>query len=260
MIIQEHKYGIRTYHFSNLSQSGIFHAIFSRQGGVSQHAFLSLNFGGTVGDDPDHVLENHKRAFNAINKPLDSRFDVWQVHGKDILITDHPRMDSETHQKADGIITAQSGITLLMRFADCVPVMVADPENKIVGIYHAGWQGTLLKVGAEFIDTMKNRFHSKVENLIAGIGPSICSECYQVGEDFKLKFKKVFKKNHERMLKVINGSYHLDLWLANRMILEESGVKNIEVAGICTAHNPIEWYSHRGEVGKTGRFGAVISL
>jgi len=62
------------------------------------------------------------------------------------------------------------------------------------------------------------------------------------------------------MLKVINGSYHLDLWLANRMILEESGVKNIEVAGICTAHNPIEWYSHRGEVGKTGRFGAVISL
>ena len=260
MIIQDHKNGIRTYHFSNLNRSGIFNAIFSRQGGVSQHPFESLNFGGTVGDDPIHVLENHKRAFMAVNKPLESRFDVWQVHGKEIIVTNRPRVDSERHQKADGIITAQTGITLLMRFADCVPVMVADPEKKVVGIYHAGWQGTLLKVGAGFIETMKNRFHSKAENLIAGIGPSICSECYQVGEDFKLKFKKVFGKDLDRMLKVIDDSYHLDLWLANTIILEESGVKNIEVAGICTAHNPNEWYSHRGEFGRTGRFGAVISL
>ena len=260
MIIQEHKNGIRTYQFNNLTQSGIFHAIFTRQGGLSQHPYESLNFGGTVGDEPTLVLENHRRAFMVINKPLESRFDVWQVHGKNVIVTDHPRMDSERHQKADGIITAKPGITLLMRFADCVPVMVADPVTKIVGIFHAGWQGTLLKIGTEFIDTMIFRFHSNVENLIAGIGPSICSDCYQVGEDLKVRFKNEFGKECDRFLEVFNGSYRLDLWMANKFILEECGVKNIEVAGICTAHNPTEWYSHRGELGKTGRFGAVISL
>jgi YfiH family protein len=260
LIIQEHKNGIRTYHFNNLTRSEIFHAIFTRQGGVSQFPYESLNFGGTVGDKPTHVLENHKRAFMAINKPLESRFDVWQVHGKDIIITEHPRTDSEKHQKADGIITARPGITLMMRFADCVPVMVADPVKKIVGIYHAGWQGTHLKIGAEFINTMKSMFHSNVENLIAGIGPSICTDCYQVGEDLKLKFRDAFGKKGDRFLKVFNGSYHLDLWMANRLILEECGLQNIEVAGICTAHNKSEWYSHRGEFGKTGRFGAIISL
>ena len=260
MIIQEYINGVRTYHFTNLTQSGIFHAIFTRQGGVSQKPFESLNFGGTVGDDPIHVLENHKRAFMAINKPLESRFDVWQVHGRDIIVTDSPRMDSERHQKADGIITAQPGLTLLMRFADCVPVMVADPEKKIVGIFHAGWQGTFLRIGDEFISTMKSVFHSNVENLVVGIGPSICPDCYQVGEDLIMKFKDAFGNGYERFLNTINGSYYMDLWMANRLILEECGVKNIEVAGICTAHNPDQWYSHRGEFGKTGRFGAVISL
>lgn len=260
MINQEHKNGVWTYHFFNLTRSGIFHAIFTRQGGVSQHPYESLNFGGTVRDEPTCVLENHKRAFMAINKPLESRFDVWQVHGKKIVVTEKPRMDSERHQKADGIITAQSGITLLMRFADCVPVMVADPVKKIVGIYHAGWQGTLLKIGAEFVSTMKTVFHSNAEDLIAGIGPSICPDCYQVREDLIMKFKDVFGKEHDQFTQIVNGSYNMDLWTANRFILEECGVKNIEVAGICTAHNPNDWYSHRGESGKTGRFGAVISL
>jgi hypothetical protein len=260
LIIKEHNNGIRTYHFDNLSQSGIFHAIFTRQGGVSPDPYKSLNFGGTVGDEPAHVLENHKKAFKAINKPLESRFDVWQVHGKDVIVTDHPRIDSERHQKADGIMTAIPDITLLMRFADCVPVMVADPVKKIVGIYHAGWQGTLLKIGAEFISIMKTMFQSKAENLIAGIGPSICSECYRVGDELEKKFSNAFGKEGNRFLKGVNGSFYLDLWKANRLILEECGVKNIEVAGICTAHNPTEWYSHRGEFGKTGRFGAVISL
>ena len=252
--------GIKIVQFSNLLDNGIEHAIFSRQGGVSKGAYQSLNFGGTVGDDPVDVLDNHKIAFKTIGLPFAKRFDVWQVHGTDIVIADEARQEGSPHLPADGIITRSSQVSLLMRFADCVPVMVADPEKRIVGIYHAGWQGTVKGICEAFIRKLKTDFGSKPADLVVGIGPAICKDCYEVGDDLLAPFAQTFGDKLEEIIQRVDGRLHLDLWQANLIQLKACGVENVEVAGICTACHLGDWYSHRAEDGKTGRFGAVISL
>lgn len=260
MKTKEFPNGIKFVQFSNLLENGFEHAIFSRHGGVSNSPFNSLNFGGTVGDNPADVLENHEIAFNAVNLSFSSRFDVWQVHGTDIVITDEPRLATDAHQPADGILTRSKQVTLIMRFADCVSVLVADPVKKIVGIYHAGWQGTLKGIGEIFVERMVSDFNSDPGDLVAGIGPSICGDCYEVGEEFYEPFSRKFGIQAEEILQRKDGKLHLDLWKANQLQLIKSGVENIEIAGICTAHNTGDWFSHRAENGKTGRFGVLITL
>lgn len=258
MIVSEFDNGIKIYQFTNFLDHGIGHAFFTRQGGVSREPFASLNFGGNLGDEPKDVLENHRKALGTVGRSLEKAFDVWQVHGDLTVVTDKLRVKGEPHERADGIITSVPNLVLLMRFADCVPVMVADVKRNVVGIYHAGWQGTALKIGRKFIAKMCGEMGSKPNDLIAGIGPSICAKCYQVGEELVEKFAGEFGSGTREIFSLNSGGTYLDLWKANQVTLEEAGVRNIEVMGACTAHNLTEWYSHRSEHGQTGRFGAVI--
>lgn len=258
MTVSELDGGIRIHQFSSFLEQGVQHAFFTRQGGCSRGPFASLNFGGNLGDEPKDVLENHRKALGTVGRSLESAFDVWQVHGDLTVVTEKPRAKGEPHQRADGIITATPNLVLLMRFADCVPVMVADIKRNVVGIYHAGWQGTALKIGRKFIAKMCGEMGSKPQDLIAGIGPSICTKCYQVGEELVEKFAGEFGPRTSEIFSTHPDGIHLDLWKANQMTLEEAGVRNIEVMGACTAHNLTDWYSHRAEHGRTGRFGAVI--
>lgn len=254
------KDGLRYYQFNSLQGHPIFHAILTRQGGVSRPPYDSLNTGGTVGDDPEAVLRNHQRIYQVLDYPFDSRFDVWQVHGERILTADSPRPKETPHPKADGILTDQPSITLFMRFADCVPVLLYDPVRRVIGIVHAGWQGTCLQIARAAISTMGDRYGSKPDDILAGIGPSICQDCYEVGDDVYQAFREGFGKNSDKFFLTKNGSYYLDLWRANQKVLREAGVRKIEIAGICTACNLGDWYSHRAENGKTGRFGVLMAI
>jgi len=256
----QHRDGLRYYQFDLFQDQPIFHAVLTRQGGVSKPPYDSLNTGGTVGDDPEAVLENHKRIYNILDYPYDSRFDVWQVHGSRMMTAEAPRPIGEYHSKADGILTDKPGITLFMRFADCVPILLYDPIKKVIGIAHAGWQGTCLKIAKAAIAKMAERYGSRAEDILAGIGPSICWECYEVGEEVFRAFQKAFEHQTEALFHIKDGGLYLDLWKANQRLLKEAGVLQIQTADICTACHTQDWYSHRAEKGNTGRFGVLMAF
>lgn len=254
------KAGLRYFQFESLKNLPVFQAVLTRQGGVSQAPFNSLNTGGTVGDDPHAVLTNHERIYNAFGFDFNSRFDVWQVHGDHIICADAPREIGTPHPKADGILTDKSEVTLFMRFADCVPILLVDPVQRAIGIAHAGWQGTYQRIAQRAVEKMSACFGSAPENLYAGIGPSICQRCYEVGSEVEDLFITRLGQTAVNYFKSLDGHLYLDLWQANREILSQAGVKQIEIAGLCTACHLEDWYSHRAEHGKTGRFAVLMSI
>jgi hypothetical protein len=251
---------IRYYSFESLDQAGILQAVFTRQGGVSPQPWDSLNLGGTVGDQPELVAENRQRAFRSLGRSLASLYDVWQVHSSVVVRADAPRPLETPHLKADAIITNRPGVTLFMRFADCVPIFLADPVRRAVGIVHSGWLGTVRQVVAACVAGMQAEYGCRPEDIQAGIGPSIAAHHYPVGSEVVEQVEAAFGSNAHALLPAQDGEVQFDLWAANRLVLESSGVKHIEIAGICTACDLENWYSHRGERGKTGRFGAMIGL
>ena len=254
------KNGVLYYQFENLSRSGVVHAIFTRHGGVSPKPWKSLNVGGLVGDDPINVARNKEIALSTFGCAPKSVYEVWQVHSKKIVTSDVPKDISIPYQKADGILTGTTGVTLFMRFADCVPILFYDPCNRVVGLVHAGWQGTVKMISACAVKNMEEQFGSNPKDLIVGIGPSIGPGKYEIGLDVEQQVVSAFKNNTKKFIRSHNGSLWFDLWGANVHILESQGVSNIEVAGICTASNIDDWYSYREENGLTGRFGALIKL
>ena len=231
-----------------------------RHGGVSPAPWDSLNLGGTVGDDRKIVIENHRRMFKAAALPFETMFDVWQVHGREVVCAEAPRPLEVEHQKADVILTNKVGITLVMRFADCVPIFLFDPIKRVIGIVHAGWQGTVEKVAAAAVEAMTEHYESNPQDVLAGIGPSIGVDHYEVGPDVVSAARRAFAEKANDSLVLDNGRAHFDLWKANQIVLQESGVNAIEVAGVCTACQTDDWYSHRAENGHTGRFGALLAL
>ena len=256
MPFAEHN-GLRYFQFESLP---VRHALFSRHGGVSSEPWKSLNVGGTVGDGIENVRRNRLLSFAALHCKPETMFDVWQVHGIDVVHAESPRLDGEEHQKADIILTDKPDLTLFMRFADCVPLMVYDPTKQVVGISHAGWQGTLKDVAGATVRAMSEKYGSKPSDVFACIGASIGPDHYEVGEDVISQARQTLGRDSDRVLHSFGSKIHFDLWEANRILLRRAGVEQIEGAGICTACHTDDWFSHRAEKGKTGRFGALISL
>ena len=253
--------GLRYFQFDIFNNQNIFHAVLTRHGGSSTGSFASLNTGGTVGDDPQAVLANHEKIYQTFGYDYFSRFDVWQVHGTKILCADGPRSPETPHPKADGILTDREDVTLFMRFADCVPILLMDPVRRVIGIIHAGWQGTAKQIARIAVEKMQECYGSRPSDLLAGIGPSICRQCYEVGPEVIRAFQRSFGDRAEVYFSQSeNASPLLDLWAANRDTLRMAGVDQIEVSGICTACHLDDWYSHRAEHGKTGRFGVLLTL
>ena len=254
---------IRYFTFDQLSDVRIPHAVFTRRGGVSPHPWESLNVGGLVGDDPSRVLENRRRSFRAVGRNIETMYDVWQVHGNEVVCADSPRPLNVPHREADAILTDCVGVTLFMRFADCVPILLYDPQRRVVGLAHAGWMGTVKRTTRAAVVAMQEKYHSRPGDILAAIGPSIGMHHYEVGPEVVEQVRDTFGVDANTLLVSPNGNkdrVQFDLWEANRLILEQCGVRQVEVAGVCTACQTQDWYSHRGEKGHTGRFGVLIGL
>lgn len=251
--------GLKYFYFNTIEAAGIQHGVFTRAGGISPAPWASLNTGGLSGDSRDNVVENRRRIFSVFSFSVETIFDVWQVHSSKVIHAERPRALDAPHQKGDAIVTNQKGITLFMRFGDCVPILLADPIRGVIGMAHAGWQGTVGQIGLHTVDEMVTRYGCQAENIIAGIGPSIGPDHYQVQSDVVEKAQAVFGEDEQIIIKR-DGRYFFNLWEANQRVLERCGVRNIEQAMVCTACHMEDWYSHRGEHGKTGRFGALITL
>jgi YfiH family protein len=265
-----HQDGLRYLGFDIFQDQPIVQATFTRLGGCSPEPWQSLNMGGSVGDDPIRVIENRRKAFSVVGRSPESVFDVWQVHSAEVVCATAPRPRDQSPQQADAILTDKDHVTLLMRFADCVPVMLFNPITKVVGLVHAGWQGTVKKVVKEAVVVMHSQYHSNPQDILAAIGPSIGSCHYEVGEDVIRYVHLAFGMDAPALLKPIQVQYDasqssnlplaFDLWSANRLLLEQAGVRHVQIAGLCTACHTEDWFSHREEKGKTGRFGVLIGL
>lgn len=259
--IQQASNGLVYYQFDQWHAGNhLAHGVFTRLGGVSQTPWGTLNLGGTVGDDPDAVRENHRRMYAALALDAARACTVWQVHSADTVVVRGPVTHRRWLARADGMVTDQPGVPLTMRFADCTPILLYDPVQHVIGIAHAGWRGTVSGAGVSTLEALRTAFGSRPQDVQVGIGPSIGPQRYQIGEEVVAAVRETFGYTDGLIRRADDGSAYLDLWAANRLALERAGAGQIEVAGICTATHTQEFYSHRAEAGRTGRFGAVIAL
>jgi hypothetical protein len=147
-----------------------------------------------------------------------------------------------------------------MRFADCVPIVFYDPPRNAIGLAHAGWRGVVSNVVAATLRTMADAFGSNPRRMWAGIGPAIGVDRYEVGPEVAGQALAACPPGARLTQPGNNGHPHLDLAASVLSQLQAADVGIIELAGICTASYTGEWFSHRAENGKTGRFGVVVAL
>lgn len=254
--------GLVFYQFDALTHYGnVTHGLFTRLGGVSAAPFDTLNVGSTVGDDPASVHINRERVAAVMEFPETDTRTTWQVHGTDVLVAHQGELTGWPPPKADAIITADRDVPLVMRFADCVPLLLFDPVRQVIGLAHAGWRGTLAGVSPATVDAMRETFGCHVRDILVGVGPSIGPCCYEVGPEVIEQAQAAFGTLEGLVRQPSNGGgARLDLWAANEQSLRWAGVEHIEVARLCTACNTHEFYSHRAEKGNTGRAAVVMKL
>lgn len=227
------------------------HGFTTRAGGTSPAPFDTLNLGGLVGDDPARVAENWSR----LERDTGLRFArVRQVHGARALRADAPTPPEE---EADVVVSATPGVAACVSVADCVPVLLADPDSGAVAAVHAGWRGTLARAAAEGVRALAREAGSRAERLLAVVGPSIGPCCYEVSADLADRFRDAFGPG------VVRPGPHprLDLWRANEATLRDEGVApgHVAVVARCTSCEREAFFSHRRDAGRTGRQVAFIA-
>jgi YfiH family protein len=230
----------------------------TRAGGVSTGGFASLNLGLDLGDDPGHVAENRRRAAAAIGCGAGDMVFARQVHGRGVAIVDRPA-PGET-LAADALVTATPGLGLAVKVADCTPLVLYDPGARVLGCVHAGWRGTTQRV-AEAAVTAMTALGATPAALVAGIGPSIAADRYQVGDEVAEAARACFGPGADDVLRPDGtGRWTFDLVAANRRVLVDAGVRpgRIEAAPAVTGPGT-PFFSHRAE-GPCGRFALLARL
>jgi polyphenol oxidase len=251
---------LRFYQFTTFDPATVAHGVFTRHGGVSPEPYASLNLSVSTGDAVDNVRRNAARAFSALDRDLASAASLWQVHSAEVVVAEQPHGAGGHLGQADALITDQPSVSLFLRFADCVPILLFDPRRPAVGVVHAGWRGTLKKILQRATAAMADAYGSRPADILAGIGPSVGPCHYAVGPELVERVRRVFGAEAEALLPEVDGRQHFDLWAANALTLREAGVQRIETAGMCTVCQSHDFFSHRATGGRTGRFGAVIAL
>lgn len=256
--------------FPPLIENGLVkHGFSTRIGGISEGKYATMNFAFTRGDNPDHVQENYRRMANALGVDVNKMVLSWQTHTTNIKkITAEDAGRGITRERdytdIDGLITNVPGMTLVTFYADCVPLYLVDPVNQAIGLSHSGWRGTVNRMGRVTLDAMKKEYGTKAEDLIVCIGPSICQDCFEVGEEVVEEFKQAFDSCHYEPLfyRKVNGKYQLNLWYANELIFKEAGVlpEQIHITDICTHCNPELLFSHRTQGNERGNLAAFLCL
>ena len=255
--------------YNSLSEIKIIrHAFTTRLGGVSEGEFTSMNMAFNRGDDPDRVTENYRRFcssagfdFNTlVASAQDHHTFVRAVTKDDIGVGITRPRDMES---VDALITNERGVTLVTYYADCTPLFFVDTKNKAVGLAHAGWRGTVGRIGEKVIKKMAELYGTDPKKIFAAVGPAISVCCYEVDEPCAAQFlalddlstdKFVFPKD--------GGKYMVDLIDANRQILHAAGVpeENITVSDLCTCCNSGLLWSHRATKGHRGTMSAFMCL
>ena len=265
---RDERQGVLAYRFETLPE-GVDALVSTRRGGVSPPPYDSLNLGPRVGDDPANVLANRERLLGAFGMELERSVWCRQIHADGVAVVDAGDAgrgaadEASVIEGADALVTATPGLPLCVKVADCVPVVVFDPQRQALGLAHAGWGGTVARICSRTVQTMGERFGCEPASIVAAIGPSIGPAGYEVGADVIERAEAAYgERAGELLTPAAAGKALFDLWTANRIDLEEAGVpaSQIEVAAIASDEHLDEFFSHRRENGRTGRFAAVAML
>ncbi len=254
--------GIALYHFSLLDPwHQLTHGAFGRGGGVSAPPYDSLNASFAVQDDPEKVRANRSLMAQAVRWDPGRIVSASQVHGRQAVAVGRDRVGAPDLRETDALVTADPGVLLLLKFADCVPVILWDPVRRVVALAHAGWRGTVLGTPAAALEVMVEQFRTRPSDVLAGIGPSIGPCCYQVGAEVATVAGREFAGANV-LQEDPSGGVRFDLWSANAETLMRAGVaeENIAIARICTRCRHDLFFSHRAARGLTGRFAFVAGI
>ena len=216
------------------------------------HGFSTLligNVGLSHAPDPEPVLASRRDFARAVGTDSEALTVVGAVHGASVARIDEPQ---GVVQGVDALVTDRRDVPLFATYADCYPIVLWDPRRRCAALAHAGWRGTVARVGPAAVRKMADEYGSSPADIRAGIGPGICGTCYEVGKDvasqFDLRFVAAGKGDR----------FLLDLAAANRAQLEEAGLNAVHVLGLCTKETPF-LPSHRRDPDGT-RFGAIVAL
>jgi YfiH family protein len=229
---------------SALAADGIRHAFFTREGGVSDGLFASLNCGFGSRDDAAKVAENRGRAMAALGLAPDRLATCYQVHSPDVVVVEEP-WRREDNPRADAMVTKRAGVALGILTADCAPVLFADAEARIIGAAHAGWRGALGGVLEATVAAMR-KLGADPRRIRAGIGPCIAQASYEVGPEFPTPFLAETAANAAFFRPAARAGHFLfDLagYAAER--LRRLGIGHIEHTGGDTAAEDARFFSYR---------------
>lgn len=240
-----------------------------RDGGVSTGNYQSLNLCHYVNDMPENVMRNRQLFCDKFSIDFNHLIFPRQTHSDHILVIDKKflkltaKKQTALLEGVDALITAQKSICIGINTADCVPVLLFDPERNVIAVAHAGWRGTVARIAAKTAQQMIQDFQCRAENLLVAIGPSISAANYEVDNDVLAEFVKADFPTGKCFTKAPNSDkLQLDLWAANRWQLEELGIlpEHIEVAGICTFAQADTYFSARKLGIHSGRIASCLMM
>ena len=230
------------------------HGISTRLGGVSEGGAASLNFKSNEFDTAENVAENYERFCCAVGIEPDSVIATKQVHEHTLEVvgpdTRREGVGSDfTPAECDGLVCNTPGKSLFGYSADCPLVLLADNKNHAIGICHSGWRGTVQEISRHTVEEMGRQYNTRPEDIFAFVAPSICQDCFEVGEEVVDKIKKTIPESSfdKPFYQKPNGKFQLDLWGVIRTQLLELGIPpaQIQLPYLCTMCNPELFYSHR---------------
>ena len=241
----------------------------TRLGGTSKGIFSSMNLSFARGDDENCVSENFELIADSIGTIPQHMVYAKQTHTTNVLKVGKNEcgmgvIRERDFSDIDGLITNEPGVCLVTSYADCVPLYFVDVKKKCIGLSHAGWRGTVGKIGIKTVEMMIQEFDSNPQDIIAFIGPSICKDCYEISKDVADEFLQAYSKeiSNRILIPKSNEKFQLNLHLANKYNLLDAGLKpeNIFVTDICTCCNPDLLYSHRASKGLRGGLCGFLEI
>jgi YfiH family protein len=223
---------------------GIRHGFFTRAGGVSDGIYESLNGGVGSEDSPVKVAENRARMAKHLGVTPDHFLTCYQIHSPEVVVAEAPWPSSE-RPRADAIVTRTPNLAIGISTADCGPVLLADPEARVIGAAHAGWRGALTGVIEQTVAAME-KLGAKRGRIVASAGPMIRQPNYEVGQDLLDRFVAL-EPNTIRFFKPAKRPGHSMFDLAGYVVsrLRRAEVAEIEDLGLCTYADPAQFYSYR---------------
>lgn len=245
------------------SHSGIRHAFFTREGGVSEGVYASLNGGLGSGDAPEAVAENRAGMCAQLGLPAGRLVSLYQVHSTQVVVVEAPCAPAD-RPRADAMVSRVPGLALGIATADCGPILFADPVNGVIGAAHAGWKGALAGVVAATVAAMEGLGADRAA-IVAVLGPTIAQASYEVGPDFLARFRAEAPEADRFLAEGARpGHAQFDLPAFILAQVRAAGIAEATALGLCTYADPGRFYSyrratHRGET-DYGRLISAIAL